>query len=177
MRPSPRPLNPLDGPALEQLALRYVGRFATTRARLVTYLRGKVRARGFDGDVPDLNAIAERFAAAGYIDDLVFGAARAREMARKGLGARRVAGALHHAGIDEDDCETLAPDIADQALAAALVFARKRRIGPFASAVPDRATRERQIAAMLRAGHEFAVVRRILAMAPGDDPASIGDKD
>ncbi len=169
MRPAKRPLPPLDGPSLERLALRYVERFATTRVKLATYLNGKIRLRGFDGPVPDTLLIADRFVAAGYIDDRSFGEARARALARRGLGARRVAGALHHAGIGEEDSAALAAAIADRAVESALIFARKRRIGPYATALADRPTREKHIAAMIRGGHDFGLARRIATMAPGDD--------
>ncbi|OYY72971.1 regulatory protein RecX [Sphingomonas sp. 28-63-12] len=175
MRVAREPLKPLDDPALERLALRYVERFATTRVRLATYLDGKIRLRGFDGAPPDTAAIAKRFAEAGYIDDRAFGSARARAMARRGLGAQRVAGALHHAGIGSEDRAALAPVIADLALEAALAFARRRRIGPYAHEQADRAAREKHVAAMIRAGHEIGLARRIAAMAPGDDTSQLGD--
>lgn len=175
MRPARRPLPPLDGPTLERLALRYVERFATTRLKLATYLNGKIRQRGFDGTPPDTIGIADRFAAAGYIDDRAFGEARARAMARRGLGGCRVSGALRHAGVSDDDSAALAPAIADRATEAALTFARKRRIGPFADQPSDRPTREKHIAAMIRGGHDFGLARRIATMAPGDDITSIDD--
>lgn len=173
MRPAKRPLPPLDSPSIERLALRYVERFATTRAKLATYLNGKIRQRGFDGTPPDTTIIAERFASAGYIDDRAFGEARARAMARRGLGARRVSGALRHAGINEDDSAAIAPAIADRAAEAAVTFARKRRIGPFADQPADRPTREKHIAAMIRAGHDFGLARRIATMAPGEDVTAL----
>ena len=64
-----RPVPALDRPALERLALRYVERFATTRGRLTDYLRRKIRERGWDGEMADPAAIAERMAELGYIDD------------------------------------------------------------------------------------------------------------
>lgn len=169
----PRSVRPLDRPALERLALRYVERFATTRARLVDYLRRKIRERGWDGDVADPAGIAERFAELGYIDDRAYGEAKAGAMARRGLGARRVAGALHQAGVRGDDAAAIAPGIEDRALESAITFARRRRIGPFADSLADRPLREKQIAMMLRAGHSPQLARRIATMAPGDDPGDI----
>lgn len=169
----PRSVRPLDRPALERLALRYVERFATTRARLVDYLRRKIRERGWDGDAADPAGIAERFAELGYIDDRAYGEAKAGAMARRGLGARRVAGALHQAGVKGDDAAAIAPGIEDRALESAIAFARRRRIGPFADSLADRPLREKQIAAMLRAGHSPQLARRIATMAPGDDPGDI----
>jgi regulatory protein len=161
-----RPPPPLDAGALDRLALRYVERFATTRGRLADYLTRKIRERGWAGDAPaDPAALAERMAALGYVDDRAFAEARAAAMRRRGLGARRVAMALHQAGVDAAD----APDVSDDALAAARTFARRKRIGAWATEPADRAQREKQIAAMLRAGHGFALSRRIVAAEPGED--------
>jgi regulatory protein len=170
-----RPVPPLDRPALERLALRYVERFATTRARLTDYLRRKIRERGWEDEPADPAAIAERMAGLGYIDDRAYGEAKAGAMARRGLGARRVAGALHQAGVKGEDAEAIAPGIEERAVDAAITFARRRRIGPFADAAADRPMREKQIGAMLRAGHAPALARRIANMAPGDDPGDLQD--
>jgi len=164
-----RPPPPLDAAALEKLALRYVERFATTRGRLTDYLKRKIRERGWEGALSDPAGLADKFAELGYIDDRAFGEARASAMARRGLGKRRVSGVLRRAGIGEDDVEALAPAIEERTLEAALIFARKRRFGPFAAVAPDRPQREKQIAAMIRGGHDFTLARRIVAMAPGED--------
>jgi regulatory protein len=164
---------PLDNSSLERLALRYVERFATTRGRLTDYLRRKLRERGWAqdaGDPPDLMALADKLAELGYIDDRAVGEARASAMARRGLGQRRVTGALRQAGIAGEDAEALAPAIEDRAIASALTFARKKRIGPFATEAADRVLREKQIGAMIRGGHDFSLARRIAAMAPGENP-------
>jgi len=166
-----RPVPPLDSAALERLALRYVERFATTRGKLAAYLARKVRERGWEGAVAaDPHALAERMASLGYVDDRLFAEARASAMARRGLGARRVAQDFRAAGIGEEDAAELAPAIADRAQAAAFAFARRRRIGPFGDGSADRAQRAKQLAAMMRAGHGFDLARRIVAMAPGEVP-------
>ena len=163
---------PLTGALLERLALRYVERYATTRARLTDYLKRKIRERGWEEEAPeaDPEALAEKLAGLGYIDDRAFGEARAVAMGRRGLGARRVSQALRFAGIGAEDAEALAPMIEAEATASALAFARRRRIGPYAGEMPDRPTRERQVAAMVRAGHAPPLAWKIARMAPGDDP-------
>lgn len=167
---SRRPPPPLGPASLERLALRYVERFATTRGKLVDYLRRKLRERGWEGEAADLPALAERLATLGYIDDRGFAEAKAAALGRRGLGARRVAGALMQARVEEADREALAPDIADRAVDAALAFARRKRLGPWGAGEGDRAAREKQLAAMLRAGHPLDLSRRILALAPGVEP-------
>jgi regulatory protein len=41
-------------------------------------------------------------------------------------------------------------------------MARKRRFGPYGAAAADRAAREKQIAAMLRAGHRLDSARELV---------------
>ena len=161
------PPPPLDAGTLDRLALRYVERYATTRGKLRDYLTRKLRERGWAGGAPaDVAALAERLAGLGYIDDRGFAEARARSMGRRGLGARRIAGDLRAAGIEAEDSDALQPAIDAQADASAIAFARRRRIGPFAREVADRPARDRALAAMLRAGHDYDRARRVLAMTP-----------
>jgi regulatory protein len=164
-----RPLVPLDGKSLHQLALRYVGRFATTRAKLRAYLARKVRERGWDeGTEPDLEALAERFAALGYVDDAGYAMAKSRALTGRGFGKRRVVQALHIAGIGEDDGEAARRHADAEAVAAALRFAERRRIGPFAAAaITDPKERQKALAAMTRAGHGFGLARAIVELRPG----------
>lgn len=176
-RSAPRGAPNLDAHSLEKLALRYVERFATTRAKLMAYLDRKIRERGWEGKAADTAALADHMVALGYVDDRAFGEARAAAMARRGLGARRISGAFYVAGIGAADAAALAPAIAERAEDAALSFARRRKFGPYAQGVVDRAGRQRQFAAMLRAGHDMELARRILAMAPADEPGGEEEDD
>jgi regulatory protein len=158
---------PLDSAALDRLALWYVERFATTRGKLAEYLGKKIRERGWDGPPGDPAGVAERMAGLGYIDDRAFAEARARSLARRGYGQRRVVEALRQARVGaEDSVEALETD-AETELATALAFAKRRRIGPYAVALPDERARARALGAMLRAGHAFSVARRIIETPPG----------
>jgi regulatory protein len=159
---------PLDAAALDRLALRYVERFATTRGKLAVYLAGKIRQRGWDGAPADPVALAEKLAGLGYIDDRAFAEARAGAMTRRGLGKRRVAGALRQAGVQEEDAEAVMPGVDEHAVQAAMAYARKRRMGPYAATPADRVLLEKQIGALVRAGHDFGLARRIAALAPGE---------
>lgn len=169
MPKSRHPPPPLNRAALDALALRYVERFATTRGKLAAYLARKIRERGWDGPPADPQAIAERMAGYGYVDDRAYAEAKARALTRRGYGARRVSQALHAAHVAPADAGQALEESADQAFESALAHARRRRFGPFANSPSDEATRARQLAAMLRAGHDFALARRIVAAAPGED--------
>lgn len=172
-RPGSRPRPPLNATKLDELALNYVGRFATSRSKLVAYLGRKLRERGWDGESPpELEAVADRLCQLGYVDDAAFAVSKARSLTGRGYGARRVGQALQAAGISEEDGGE-ARDLADaERVEAAVRLARRRRFGPFASEAGDPRTREKAIAAMIRAGHGFALSRAIVEMTPGE-PVSI----
>ena len=161
-------LPPLDQKQLQELALRYVGRYATTRSKLAAYLLRKVRERGWD-DVrdPDAEAIVQRFAELGYIDDAAFALSRSRALAGRGYGKRRLLEKLYAAGVDEGDSAAAREHADQEAVSAALRFAERRRIGPFAASTTDRRDQERALAAMVRAGHGFALARAIVGLPPG----------
>ena len=164
-----RSLPPLDESRLNELALRYVGRFATTRAKLRSYLSRKVRERGWDGArEPDFMAIAERFAAQGYVDDSSFALAKSQSLTVRGYGKRRVIEALKAAGVEEEE-SAAARDHADAgAVSAALRFAKRRKVGPYGDSSPrDPRDKQKALAAMVRAGHGFELSRTILALPPG----------
>lgn len=159
---APKQPRPLDAGRLEELALGYVARFATSGAKLEAYLKRKLRERGWDGEgEPQPAAIAARFAEIGYIDDEAYARARTGGLLRRGYGPRRVSQALHAAGIAEAVREGVRPGEAAER-AAALALARKRRFGPFGGQAPDPERRQKQIAAMLRAGHGFDAARAVV---------------
>jgi regulatory protein len=174
----PRP--PLDSGRLEELALAYVGRFATTRARLCTYLARKIRERGWDGQrEPEPERIADRFAELGYIDDAAYALGKARALTGRGYGKRRVVEKLRIAGVDEADGAAARDHADEEAVAAALRFAQRRRLGPFAEfPIRDPREREKALAAMVRAGHEFGLSRAIVDLAPGVeiDPDELAER-
>lgn len=152
---------------LEELALAYVARFATSTAKLESYLARKLRERGWEGERPaDPSGIAARFAELGYIDDEAFARGRAGGLLRRGYGARRVDQALRGAGIDEELRIGVQPGERARR-EAALTLARKRRFGPFGAEPLDRERREKQIAAMIRAGHGFDEARAVMDAKDG----------
>ena len=164
----PRP--PLNRERLNELALAYVGRFATTRAKLRSYLDRKIRERGWDDGRPaDIEGLAERFASQGYVDDAAYALAKSRSLTGRGYGLRRVDQSLRTAGVAEEDAAPARQQAKGDSVEAALRFAERRRLGPFASQAPDRKSREKALAAMVRAGHGFGLARAIVDLPPGAD--------
>ncbi len=157
-----KPPPPLDPATLDAIAVRYVERFQTTRARLVRLLRQKLRERGWveDGPAPDPDAVADRMVELGYISDAAFAEARARGLQRRGMGSGRVRASLSAYGVGEDDAASALAAL--EPVRAALDFARRKRLGPFGLPAADQKARDRQFAAMARAGHTPRLARDIL---------------
>jgi regulatory protein len=165
-----RPRKPLNGERLHELALFYVGKFATTRAKLATYLNRKLRERGWEGnDDPDVERLVERLAASGLIDDALYAQSKARSLTKRGYGMARVRQSLRAAGINETDGAQAQELAAEGAADAALRFARRRRLGPYAEKVLERLDREKALAAMVRAGHGFELARAVVNAEPGSE--------
>jgi len=161
---------PLDAERLRELALRYVGKYATTRAKLRQYLARKMRERGWQGgDAPDLERLADRFAELGLVDDAAFALAKSRSLSARGYGKRRLVDELRRAGVGEADGADAAAHAEQEAVEAALRLARRRRIGPFAPQAADPRQREKWIAAMIRAGHGFGLAKAISSLHPGQE--------
>ena len=154
---------PVNAARLEEMALAYVARFATSAGKLADYLKRKVRERGWEGEGrPDIPGLVERFVQIGYVDDATYARSKAQGLLRRGYGARRIDQALGAAGIAEPLREESRGNDAERRRAA-LVMARKRRFGPYGMGDrTDRALREKQVAAMLRAGHPLDHVREVV---------------
>lgn len=163
---------PLDPQKLRDLALHYVGRYATSRAKLAAYLTRKIRERTWaDGAAaPDVAALVDDFSALGYVDDAAFAASRARSLTQRGFGLRRVNEDLRAKGIEEADAAPAREESAGASWDAADRFARRKRIGPYATdkAAPD--LQQKQFQAFLRAGHGFDLAKAFVRADPGMMP-------
>jgi regulatory protein len=163
-----RKIKQLNAQKLHDLTMAYVARFATSTGKLQRYLEQKIRTSEWTGDEPPrIDALIEKCCALGLIDDKDFAERKTQSLARRGYGPARVRSTLRYSGINENlSEETLSnftndPDAMEQA---ALVYAKKRKFGPFAMHLPSPMERQKQTAAMLRAGHTFEIVRKILAL-------------
>ncbi len=163
-----KPKKPLTAETLNWFALRYVERYATTREKLRQYLKGKLYERGWagEGEAP-IEALVERFDELGYVDDRSYGESKARSLERRGYGTRRVDQALTAAGIEPELREAIREEVDE--VEAAVAYARRKRIGPFAMEKPGPELRQKQFAAMVRAGHSFEIAKAVLDAETEDD--------
>ena len=177
-----RKVRPLDEMRLQGMALAYVARFATSAGKLRAYLRRKLRERGWveDAPEPDIDALVTSYVEKGYVDDEGYARAKSAGLLNRGYGARRVDQQLHAAGIGEGLRARFAPDEFARR-EAVVALARKRRFGPFSREGARSETRasedwakqrEKQLAALIRAGHDFDHARKVI---DASDPASLDE--
>jgi regulatory protein len=169
--------------ALEAAAHDYLKRFATTAAHLRRVLiRRVVRSAHFhgtdlDAGGQDVDRIVAKFVRAGLLDDRLYARARTRELRLRGASSRLVRAKLREKGVgDELIEESLATFDVEEApeaggeRAAAWALARRRRLGPFRPGQDREFRRERDLAALARAGFGYDVAREVIEGKEGDDP-------
>jgi regulatory protein len=178
--PGDSPPAPPDAAGLHEAALGYLARYAATRASLLRVLERRIDrwARQAHAAGQERDAIAAatdaagraarevvaRLAAAGAVNDAAFAESRARSLVRAGRSRSAITAALRAKGVAAETLrEALPGDDADADLAAALVLARRRRLGPFGAAdMGDPVQRRRALAIFARAGFAQAIAVRAL---------------
>jgi len=161
---------------MRRLAEHYVERFGGPSANVRRMLKRHIDRSGRDHatDSRELTrtseAIIADLCAAGAIDDARFAQGRARTLRERGTPARMIAMKLRQRGLDPEHVrqalEELTSDPADSELAAARLLVRRRRLGPHRPAEQREAHRNKDLAAVVRAGFAFDIARR--ALLPGE---------
>lgn len=184
-RRAPRPIT---RGYLENVALAYLARFAATAKGLETVLMRRVsRSAAHHGSDPAdgaalVRALVARYRDAGLIDDGAFAEARARTLHQRGLPLRAIALRLRQKGVGVADIDRALAQLAEDAAlpggeppdraaldtAAARAYARRRRLGPWRTPARRAEMRERDLAALARAGFSYGVARAALDGPPDD---------
>ena len=164
---------------LRNAALHYLERFASSEDNLRRVLMRKVwrSAHHHGTDTAEGAAAVEdiirRFRETGLLDDAQYAEARARSLRDRGQTARSIRFKLIEKGVAAAEAEQAigAIDGADSSGAereAAVRYARKRRLGPFADPERRAARREKDLAAMARAGFSYDVAQEVVDADPED---------
>ena len=189
----------LDRRVLREAALAHLARFGTTRhgleqvllRRIARWEKQALKAGADTEEVaeaaqalrPVVAEIAEEMVRLGAVDDASFATSRARRLVRSGRSGRAVQAHLAARGVEADLRDAALQDAvegfsaAQRELCAALVLARKRRMGPFATpyVADDEADTEQALArrhkalgVLARAGYARDVAERVLDMSPAE---------
>ena len=171
--------------SLENAALWYLTRFGTSAANLERVLARRVersaRHHGTDREegMASIDRLITRYRRSGLLDDRAYAIARAKTLNRRGKPVRAITLALRAKGVTGEDIDealsALKDQDADPDMGAAARYARRRRLGPFRAAPERQEHRQRDLAALARAGFGYSVARRVIeAERPGDLEAGDG---
>lgn len=167
--------------SLENGAFFYLERFASSRENLRRVLMRRVersvRHHGTDREegAQFIEEILVKLERLGLLDDAAYAEMRVRGLRRRGSSARAVRANLMRKGLDGATIDTALSEEEDEAetgdpeLTAAITLARKRRIGPFRDEEARPANREKDLAALARAGFSYDMARTVIeAETPKD---------
>jgi regulatory protein len=176
----------LDEAALRELALDHLARYGGTAAAVTRILDRRIHRWAqalLAAETPDRESILAQAAALkeaggrvvaalgtiGAVNDAAFAESRVRRLRRSGRSRRAVLAHLGAKGVGAVAAGEAAPEDEAAELAAALIFARRRRVGPFAREEEgEPQDRARILMAFGRAGFSGAIARRALDCEPAE---------
>ena len=158
--------------SLENAAAFYLQRFSTSKENLRRVLMRRVersvRHHGTDRDegASFIEDIIAKFERLGFLDDPAYAEMRVRSLRRRGSSARAINAQLRQKGLESDVIETALDAFAEEnqqpELAAAVTLARKRRVGPFRTRGGRTENREKDLAALARAGFSYDIALAVI---------------
>ena len=170
---------PATAARLEKAALTHIDRYATSAANLRNVLMRRVdrSVRLHDTDRGEAGewvvAIIAKLIERRLLDDAAYAQGRANSLHRSGASRRKIAGTLQQKGVGRHDIaaalEALDAAFANRELTAAYNYARRRRLGPFRLPEVRDARRDRDLAALARAGFGYDTARRVVDAASTED--------
>jgi regulatory protein len=175
----------LDEAALRELALDHLARYGGTAAAVTRILDRRIHRWAqalLAAETPDRESILAQAAALkeaggrvvaalgtiGAVNDAAFAESRVRRLRRSGRSRRAVLAHLGAKGVGAVAAGEAAPEDEAAELAAALIFARRRRVGPFSLEEGEPQDRARILMAFGRAGFSGAIARRALDCEPAE---------
>lgn len=173
----PRPPRRVTPQYLENAALHYLERFASSAAGLRRVLMRKVdrsvQAHGTDREEAAgwVETLIGRYTAAGLLDDAGYARMKAESLHRRGASTRAIREKLAGKGVARDHVDDALDHVGEAVegevdLAAALALARRRRLGPYRAPEVRAAHRDKDLAALGRAGFAYDVARRVIDADP-----------
>lgn len=177
--PRTKKRGPLTKAYLERAALHYLERYASSVEGLRRILMRRVDKAAHEERcdpaeaTPWVDEVVARYAASGLVDDRVFAEGKAASLRRRGESARRIVMKLREKGVDGDLIGTVleeqdGEDGEAAEIVAACRFARRRRLGPLRDPREREERRDRDLAALARAGFSLDIARRVLDLEDPD---------
>ena len=164
----PRKITPTS---LRNAALYYLQRYSSSSENLREVLTRRVRRaeRHHETDREEaalwIDDIVQGFQKSGLLDDRTYAEARVQSMFRQGRSRRLMILELRKKGVAPDVIESALASLASEKPApdrsAAIRYARRRRLGPYRTKSRED-YRDRDMAAVARAGFDYETARRVI---------------
>ncbi|MCE9670645.1 RecX family transcriptional regulator [Myxococcus stipitatus] len=156
---------------LENAALHYLKRYASTVSQLRRVLVRRVdrSVKEHGGDRAEalgwIDVLVQKLMRNGLINDDAYAGMKAQSLRASGRSSRVIAQKLRLKGVDVDLVQRklalATAEVSDEA--AARIWARKKRLGPFRRDPATRVeNRQRDLAALARAGFPFGVAKKVI---------------
>jgi regulatory protein len=162
----------ISGKYLENAALYYLQRYATSAENLRRVLARKVKRSCAFHKVPEdefhplIDSLIRRYQSSGLLNDTGFAEAKAATLRRQGKSRRTIEAKLKEKGLGRADIEKAIEKAGgedEHELAAACAHARKKKLGRWRiKPLKDPRDASKEMAAMARAGFSYDVARRAL---------------
>jgi regulatory protein len=160
---------------LENAALHYLKRYAATQGQLKRVLLRRVdRSLKFHGGdraeaLGWLDALVAKLVRNGLLNDEAYARMKAHSLRASGRSTRVIAQKLRLKGVPSElvtrKLADAAAEVSDEE--AARIWARKKRLGPFRKDAGTREEhRQRDMAALARAGFSFGIARKVIDSLP-----------
>jgi regulatory protein len=172
IKPERRPPPKITASYLENAALHYLERFSSSRANLRRVLMRKVERSqahwgGERAEAADLvDGVIAKLAGLGYLDDGAYAETKARALHRRGGSLRTIRATLSAKGVDAEKRDGAVSALVEAHphpdRVAAIALARRRRLGPFRPAEIRAGFRDRDLAALGRAGFGWEICRAVI---------------
>lgn len=162
---------------LTRAAVHYLERYSSSKNNLRHVLERRVlkACRYHDLDPGDfsemIDAVVEKCLNAGLVNDQSYAETKTASLRRRGSSRRKIEAHLAAKGVDRGTIEAVLDDDQGSDTEAAITYARRRRLGPFRKTADRQKRRDKDLAAMCRAGFSFDIARQIID-ASEDDPES-----
>ena len=168
-----RRLRKVSPKSLEAAALHYLERFASSAENLRRVLMRRVSrsARIHDIDTDEaalwIDAIIDRFSRSGLLDDARYAENLAHSLSRRGAATRAIRARLLQKGVAREDIDhaiavSFRRDRRPRSDGGACPWIRRRRLGPHRDRASRAEFRERDLAALARAGFSYDLARRVI---------------
>ena len=175
-----RPPKPATPERLHKAALHYLERYSSSTENLRRVLGRRIdrsaRLHGTDRSEAAtwVDGIVDKLTALGLLDDGRYAEGRALSLHRRGASLRKISGMLRQKGLDDDRIETALHTLKEEMpapdLAAAIRLARRRRLGPWRDPARRGDRRDRDLAALARAGFAYDLAQKVI---DADDPEQL----